>query len=307
MKRVFENYRSGGEYGDAYPELEKQKEEIQKIISGEEARFRETLVRGLNVIRKYYAAGNFNIGGASPFAEATEVKNRIDGKTIFDLYATYGFPAELSLEEFDELRKKEPNNPLLQYDQEKIIAEFKEKLAQHQEISRAGVEQKFKGGLADHSEKTTRLHTAHHLLLKALQTVLGSQVKQRGSNITSERLRMDFNYDGKMTEEQKREVERIVNEKIAEDLPVIRSEMPREEAEKLGAEHEFGQKYPDRVSVYSVGPKSATVENPQFEKAFSIEFCGGPHVKHTGEIGHFKLAKEEAVGAGIRRVRGAVE
>ncbi len=171
----------------------------------------------------------------------------------------------------------------------------------------------FKGGLADHSEKTTRLHTAHHLLLRALQTVLGPQVKQRGSNITSERLRLDFNYDGKMTDEQKRAVERIVNEKIAEDLPVIHSEMPREEAERLGAEHEFGQKYPERVSVYSIGPGGsngsggATAADPQFAQAFSIEFCGGPHVTHTGEIGKFKLAKEEAVGAGVRRVRGVIE
>ena len=170
-------------------------------------------------------------------------------------------------------------------------AEFRTEMKKHQDLSRTASAGTFKGGLADHSEKTTRLHTAHHLLLKALQIVLGPQVKQRGSNITSERLRMDFSYDGKMTDEQKKEVERIVNEKIAEDLPVVRSELPREEAEKLGAEHEFGQKYPDRVSVYSVGPKGATAENPQFEKAFSIEFCGGPHVTHTGEIGKFQGCK----------------
>jgi alanyl-tRNA synthetase len=140
-----------------------------------------------------------------------------------------------------------------------------------------------------------------------VQMVLGPTVKQRGSNITSERLRLDFSYDKKMTDEEKKEVERIVNEKIAEDLPVIRSEMVRDDAEKLGAEHEFGQKYPERVSVYSIGPKSATQENPQFDKAFSIEFCGGPHVQRTGEIGKFKIAKEEAVAAGIRRIRGIIE
>ena len=134
--------------------------------------------------------------------------------------------------------------------------------------------------------------------------MLGPEVKQRGSNITSERLRLDFLYGTKMTDEQKQEVEKIVNEKIEENLPVIHSEMPREEAEKLGAEHEFGQKYPERVSVYSIGPKGATLENPQFDKAFSIEFCGGPHVNHTGEIGVFKLAKEEASSAGVRRIRG---
>ena len=119
-------------------------------------------------------------------------------------------------------------------------------------------------------------------------------------------MRLDYLHDAKLTDEQKAAVEKIVNEKIAEDLPVIRSEMPLEEAEKLGAEHEFGQKYPARVSVYSIGPKSATLENPQFDKAFSIEFCGGPHVAHTGEIGHFSIAKEEAVAAGIRRVRGVL-
>jgi alanyl-tRNA synthetase len=151
------------------------------------------------------------------------------------------------------------------------------------------------------------LHTTHHLLLRALQTVLGPTVKQRGSNITSERLRLDYLHDAKLTDEQKAAVEKIVNEKIAEDLPVIRSEMPLEEAEKLGAEHEFGQKYPARVSVYSVGPKGATLEDPKFTEAFSIEFCGGPHVSHTGEIGHFTIVKEEAVAAGIRRIRGVIE
>ena len=177
----------------------------------------------------------------------------------------------------------------------------------HRDLSRTASAGTFKGGLADTSEKTIRLHTTHHLLLHALQMVLGPTVKQRGSNITSERLRLDYLHDAKLTDEQKKEVERIVNEKIAEDLPVIRSEMPLEEAEKLGAEHEFGQKYPERVSVYSIGPKDATLADPQFDKAFSIEFCGGPHVSHTGEIGHFTIAKEEAVAAGIRRIRGVIE
>ncbi|HVO28627.1 MAG TPA: alanine--tRNA ligase, partial [Candidatus Paceibacterota bacterium] len=187
------------------------------------------------------------------------------------------------------------------------IAGFQELFEKHQQLSRTASAGTFKGGLADHSERTTRLHTAHHLLLRALQIVLGPQVKQRGSNITGERLRMDFSFDRKMTDAEKAEVERIVNGKIAEDLPVIRSEMARGDAEKLGAEHEFGQKYPDRVSVYSVGPKGATPDDPQFEKAFSIELCGGPHVTHTGGIGKFRIIKEEASSAGIRRVRGVVD
>ncbi|MEK7109278.1 MAG: alanine--tRNA ligase, partial [Patescibacteria group bacterium] len=161
-------------------------------------------------------------------------------------------------------------------------------------------EQKFKGGLADTSEATTRLHTAHHLLLKALQMVLGPEVKQRGSNITQERLRIDFSYPQKVTKEQLAEVEKIVNEKIKEDIPVMRTEMNIEEAEKLHAEHEFGAKYPDRVSVYSVGP---------LDSAFSIEFCGGPHVQKTGELaqsGVFKIQKEEAVAQGIRRIKAVL-
>jgi alanyl-tRNA synthetase len=134
-----------------------------------------------------------------------------------------------------------------------------------------------------------------------LQQVLGPEVHQRGSNITGERLRIDFNYGAKLTDEQKREVEKIVNEKIQQDLPVIRTEMAKEEAEKLGAEHEFGAKYPERVSVYSVGP---------LESAFSLEFCGGPHVEHTSELsksGVFKIAKEEAVAQGIRRIKAVLE
>ena len=181
------------------------------------------------------------------------------------------------------------------------IEGFKELLKQHQELSRAGATQKFKGGLADTSEKTTRLHTAHHLLLKALQTVLGPQVKQRGSNITQERLRIDFSWGEKVTDEQKKRVEDLVNQKIKEDLPVVRTEMSKEEAEKLGAEHEFGAKYPERVSVYSVGP---------LESVFSIEFCGGPHVEHTGELaksGTFKIQKEEAVSAGVRRIKAVLQ
>ena len=181
------------------------------------------------------------------------------------------------------------------------IEGFKELLKGHQDLSRAGSQQKFKGGLADTSDKTVRLHTAHHLLLKALQQVLGPEVHQRGSNITAERLRIDFNYGAKMTPEQKAEVERIVNEKISEDLPVVRTEMGKEEAEKLGAEHEFGAKYPDRVSVYSIGP---------LESAFSLEFCGGPHVEHTAQLkesGAFRILKEEAVAQGVRRIKAVLE
>ena len=219
----------------------------------------------------------------------------ITGKDAFTLLQSFGFTWELTQE------VAEKNGVAI--DKAAFEAEFKK----HRDLSRTAAAGTFKGGLADTSEKTIRLHTTHHLLLRALQIVLGPTVKQRGSNITSERLRLDYLHDAKLTDEQKAAVEKIVNEKIAEDLPVIRSEMALEDAEKLGAEHEFGQKYPARVSVYSIGPKGATLADPQFNTAFSIEFCGGPHVSHTGEIGHFTIAKEEAVAAGIRRIRGVIE
>jgi alanyl-tRNA synthetase len=279
-------------YREAYPDTFAAKENIIKEIDKEEAKFRKTLKEGLREFEKIVS--RINLTNGSELKGAANIPAGISGKEAFDLYQTYGFPLELIVE-----LAKERNISV-------AVEHFNEEFKKHQDLSRTASAGTFKGGLADHSEKTTRLHTAHHLLLKALQTVLGPKVKQRGSNITSERLRMDFSFDGKMTDEQKKEVERIVNEKIEEDLPVIHSEIPKDKAETLGAEHEFGQKYPDRVSIYSIGPKSATLDNPQFEKAFSIEFCGGPHVTHTGAIGKFKLIKEEAVSAGIRRVRAGV-
>lgn len=258
-------------YKDAYPELNDQKNSIASVIEAEEEKFRKTLARGVKEFARFAKDGAMTAGD------------------VFELVTTFGFPLELILEEAGEKGIKQVD-----------IEGFKELLKKHQELSRAGSQQKFKGGLADTSEATTRLHTAHHLLLKALQVVLGPTVHQRGSNITQERLRIDFNFDRKMTEEEKKEVERIVNEKIKEGIPVVRTEMAREEAEKLGAEHEFGAKYPDRVSVYSIGP---------LDSAFSIEFCGGPHVENTGELsktGPFKIQKEEAVAQGIRRIKAVL-
>ena len=266
-------------YGDY---LGPQRQSVSDVIQKEKGRFVELLKSAYElkrVIREH----------------ALEDKDVIDGALVFQLFSTYGLPIDYIK---DEARKAK-----LSVDDLGYLAAFKK----HQELSRTASAGTFKGGLADTSERTIRLHTAHHLLLKALQIVLGPEVKQRGSNITGERLRMDFVHGEKMTEEQKREVERMVNEKIAEDLPVIRNEMPLAEAEKLGAEHEFGQKYPERVSVYSVGPKNAAPENPRFSEAFSLEFCGGPHVSRTKEIGKFRILKEEAVSAGIRRIRATVE
>lgn len=262
-------------YEKGYPELKE--EVILPVYNEENTKFLSTVQNGLKEFDKLAQTG------------------KVSGKDAFVLFSTYGLPYETTLE----------------FAQERGIKigkeEFRKEFEKHQELSRTSSAGMFKGGLADTSEKTIRLHTAHHLLLKALQTVIGSHVKQRGSNITQERIRMDFSHGEKMTEEQKREVERVVNEKIAEDLPVVQSEMTKEEAERLGAEHEFGQKYPHRVSVYSVGPKEATAEHPHFDRAFSIEICAGPHVPRTGVIGHFCITKEEGLAAGIRRIRAVVE
>jgi alanyl-tRNA synthetase len=254
----------GASYADAYPFVRDAAKAIREELEKEETQFGKTLTNGLRELEKM-------------------------GKDIdaFTLFTTYGFPVELT----EEIAKERG----ITIDMESVKA----KMGEHQALSRAGAAHKFAGGLADHAEQTVRYHTAHHLLLKALQMVLGPEVHQRGSNITSERLRIDFSYGQKMTPEQKAEVEKIVNQKIAEALPVVRTDMKKDEAEKLGAEHEFGATYPDMVSVYSVGP---------LDKAFSIEFCGGPHVSNTSELkGTFKIIKEEASSAGVRRIKAVLE
>lgn len=267
-------------YADHYPELEASSAKIAEELAKEEEKFRKTLTTGLKEFEK--AAGT----GA------------VSAEVAFTLATSYGFPIELT----EELAKEKG----LSVDMEEVAKKMKE----HQDLSRAGAAQKFAGGLADHSEQTVRYHTSHHILLKALQIVLGDEVKQRGSNITSERLRIDFSSPGKMTDEQKAEVERIANEIIYQDLPVTRTVMPRTEAEKLGAQMEFGVKYPDMVSVYSVGPKDATEANPKIPEAFSLEFCGGPHVTNTSEIHvgdkKLRIQKEEAVAQGVRRIKAVL-
>lgn len=257
----------GTAYEEVYPFVQSAKNTIREELEKEEAQFRKTLAHGLHELEK--------------------MGNNIDA---FMLFTTYGFPIELT----EEIAKEKG----IMID----LGAVQKQMEEHQALSREGAAQKFAGGLADHAEQTVRYHTAHHLLLKALQMVLGKDVHQRGSNITSERLRIDFSYGQKMTLEQKAEVEKIVNEKIAEGIPVIRTDMKKENAENLGAEHEFGAEYPDVVSVYSVGP---------LDNAFSIEFCGGPHVANTGELGaagaRFKILKEEASSAGVRRIKAVLE
>ncbi len=255
-------------YADQYPELRQHETLIKETIQKEEVRFRETLANGLKEFEKISTRG-------------------ISGREAFDLYQSYGFPLEVTL---DLAREKG-----IEVDEKR----FQDELKHHQEVSRAGVEKKFKGGLADTKEETVRLHTAHHLLLAALRQVLGDHVHQRGSNITAERLRIDFSHPAKMTPEEIKQAEDLVNQKIQEHLDMIRKEMPKEEAMKLGAEMEFGVKYGDVVSVYVAQDKQGNV--------FSKEFCGGPHVANTGELNHFKIIKEEAVSAGIRRLRAVLD
>ncbi len=265
----------GKAYEVQYPFVLAQASHIKDALEMEETQFRKALANGMR-----------------------ELEKMGDDVDAFTLFTTYGFPVELT----EEIAKEKG----IALDMETVRA----KMQEHQAASRAGAAQKFAGGLADHQTQTIKYHTAHHLLLKALQKVLGPEVHQRGSNITTERLRIDFNYGAKMTDEQKAEVEKLVNEKIDEALPVIRTVMPKEEAEKLGAEHEFGATYPESVSVYSVGPKGATQDDPKFTESYSIEFCGGPHVSNTSELGEggkrFKIKKEEASSAGVRRIKAVL-
>jgi alanyl-tRNA synthetase len=244
-------------YEDIYEELKENIEGQKEIFNKEVEKFIKTLEAGLKEFEK----------GTDPFILAT----------------TYGFPIEIT----EEIAKEKD----ISINRE----DFDIKMKAHQDASRAGAEQKFKGGLANTSELTTKLHTAHHLLLKALQEVVSPDIHQKGSNITEERLRIDFNFDRKLTEEEKTAVEERVNTWIAYDLKVVKRDMPKEEAEKLGAEMEFGVKYPDIVSVYFIEDKEGN--------HVSKEFCGGPHVEHTGVLGVFKIQKEEASSAGVRRIK----
>ena len=255
---------------ELYPELEQNKETIKHIIIEEKDKFMKTLTHGEKEFEKAIEKAR------------QENKNVIDGQTIFKLYETYGFPPEITADLAKEQGFKIDNS------------EFEKLFKEHQEKSRMGSEQKFKGGLSEQNEKTIAYHTATHLLHKALQIVLGEHATQKGSNITTERLRFDFSHPEKMTKEQLQQVEDIVNEQIKRDLTVTCEEMTVEEAKKAGAMGLFENKYGDKVKVYTIGD-------------FSKEICGGPHVTHTGELGHFKIKKEESSSAGVRRIKAVLE
>lgn len=254
-------------YSKYYSELERNKDVILQVLKDEKVKFNRTLEKGLREFEK-------------------ETRN-IEGKEInkdiaFRLYDTYGFPIELT----EELAKENG----LTVDTEG----FKHKFEEHQEKSREGASQKFKGGLASTGEMETKYHTATHLLNAALKKVLGPHVHQKGSNITAERMRFDFSHNSKMTDEEKQKTEDLVNEYIKMAIPVEKLEMKKEDAINAGAEAMFADKYGDIVSVYKIGD-------------VSMELCGGPHVHNTSELGHFKIKKEEASSAGVRRIKAILE
>ena len=251
---------------EMYPALEANKETIKNVILEEKDKFVKTLEKGEKEFAK-------EVGQVKEQGE-----NIVPGKVVFRLYDTYGFPPEVTEELATENGMK--------IDKEGFDKLFKE----HQEKSRAGSEQKFKGGLASTGEMETKYHTATHLLNAALKQVLGSHVHQRGSNITAERMRFDFSHPAKMTDEEKQKTEDLVNEWISQAIPVEHLEMKKEDAIKMGAEAMFIEKYGDIVSVYKIGD-------------VSLELCGGPHVSNTSELGHFKIKKEESSSSGVRRIK----
>jgi len=255
------------EYKEVYPELEKNKDFILEELFKEEEKFKKTLDTGLKELKKIAEYG------------------KIDGNKLFYIYETYGLPIEMSQEIMSGWG--------MTFD-EKTMKEAKDAFRIHQELSRKGAEKKFKSGLADSSEKTTKLHTATHLLQAALRKILGETVSQKGSNITAERLRFDFSYPQKLTLEQIKKIENLVNDKIKENLEVKKEEKSLNEALASGACAFFKEKYPEWVTVYSIGD-------------FSKEICAGPHVKNTKELGHFIIKKEESIGAGVRRIKAILE
>ncbi|MDB5164300.1 MAG: alaS [Candidatus Saccharibacteria bacterium] len=261
-------------YREPFPETTKHEKTVVEVLEKEEKLFRQTLRKGLREFEKL-------------------AKAKLDGRTIFTLFDTYGFPPELSVEEAKKQKIQIPDNWQDQFNAE---------LEKQRERSRSATAGMFKGGLAEHSEQTIKYHTATHLMYKALRLVLGDHVEQRGSNITNERLRFDFNHPSKMTPEEIKKVEDIVNEQIDKDLPVTWKEMPTKEGLATGARGHFGEKYGETVKVYIMGPE----DNP-----YTMELCGGPHVEHTGTLGEggkrFKIIKEESSAAGIRRIKAVLQ
>lgn len=254
------------QYKDVYPELEENREKILSELNLEEERFQKTIKQGMKEFEKLVTYLKENV---------------IPGKSAFRLYDTFGFPVEFTVE----LARERG----FSVDMEGYEAAFKK----HQEKSHAGAEQRFKGGLADTGEQTAKLHTATHLLLACLKKVLDPNIIQKGSNITAERLRFDFNFPRPVTKEELAEIEKLVNQAIAEKIPVVCEELPIEEARKAGATGVFDSKYGDVVKVYTI-------------EGWSKEICGGPHAANTGDLGSFKIKKEQSSSAGVRRIKAVI-
>lgn len=253
-------------YGPYYPNLKTEKAKIVSELNIEEEKFSRVIENGIKKLDELSVKGN-----------------DISGEEAFELFATYGFPLELTQEMAAEKGIK--------VDQAGFEAQFEK----HQEVSRAGMNKKFAGGMENKEDpQIIKYHTAAHLLLAALRSILGDQVHQKGSNLTAERLRFDFSNDEKLTDEEKKKVEDWVNDKIKQNIPVTMVELSPEEAKKAGAEGEFTAKYGDKVKVYSIGDASK-------------EICGGPHVKNTAELGHFRIVKEESSSSGVRRIKAVLE
>ncbi len=281
-----------------YPELLLNRDRIQDEMVKEEAKFIRTLENGEKIIETEVNAINLKNGESITFTEKgfsdvrTFLTPKLDGEWFFNLYQSYGYPFEMAIEECENRGVEFSND-----EKEALKSQFEKKLIEHQDLSRTATAGKFKGGLADASEETTKLHTATHLLQAALRKVLGNHIFQKGSNITAERLRFDFSHPDKMTPEQIKEAEDMVNEVIAKALPVTYKEVSLEEARAMGALGVFESKYNDMVKVYTVGSD---------DDFFSREICGGPHVSNTSELGGFKILKEEASSAGVRRIKAVV-
>lgn len=279
-------------YKDAYPELVQKREQIVAEIQKEEEKFQKTVEKGQQELMKLL-----------------NQKQQIDGRDMFNLYQSYGYPKELTLEVANSLSRHLNNNEKFDHHIAVLVNEqlFDEELVKHQALSRAGAEQKFKGGLADTGEMSVKYHTATHLLHAALQKILGPTATQKGSNITAERMRFDFAANEKMTPEQIKEAEDLVNAAIARDYPVTFQELPLEEAKKKQAIGLFEDNYGAMVKVYTVGDPDGIPLADSNAATFSRELCGGPHVEHTGTMGHFKIVKEEACSSGIRRIKAILE
>ena len=277
-------------FADVYQELARNKEFVVLEIAKEESKFRNTIEQGLKEFEKLLRSFQ------TAFDKTGQLIKKISGKQAFKLYDTYGFPLEMTQELANE------NGLMVD------VNGFEEAFKTHQDLSRVGAEHKFKGGLADTSEMSIKYHTATHLLHAALRKVLGQHAEQRGSNITAERLRFDFSYPKKMTDEQKKEVEDLINYAIGQDYHVSFAEMSVAEAKAKGAMGLFEDKYEAKVKVYTIGDPNELADAHINSLTFSREICGGPHVEHTGVLdGKFKIVKEEAVSSGIRRIKAILE